>query len=999
MVPFARLQLWILAGLFVAAAPSCLADDDSPSLFARVWRSHDGLPGNEVTGIAQDGSGYLWIACLNHLARFDGVRFQTISLPVPQERELRIRGLLRTSGDRFWLALDGGMVVCLAPDRTNVFSTAHGLSNARPFGLVESRDGAVWVGYADGSVCRIKGQQVARYLLPTTGSCRLATDNEGRVWFAQAGSVGVWREDRFETVLSLPAQRIRLARARQGGIWICADNRVYLYRDDAPLQTRAHLNFQPPTAAPEVLFEDRSGTLWIGTFGSGLFRCHESGVEQVEVSQRTIPAVFEDREGSIWVGTTGGGLNRLRPRILELHDGESGLPFETARSICVDGAGTIWAASRNGSLARFYNGQWQLSGESDGWPGESATCVTSDAEGAVWVGTYRVGALYRWRDGTFTRWDRESGLAGGTVRMLMADRHGNVWVGLSAPNRLQRIRDGQFHSFDEFPANQVPRAAAEDSAGNIWIATLDGMLFRVAGDELIDETRRALWPPRSISCLQATPDGNLWIGYAKAGLGRLRDGEFALIDLEHGFPNTRVCDMITDNRDGFWFVTEQGILRVSTDALTAVADGRAAHVSAIYHGSDELLSLEGMVGYWPGAARSTTGDLLFPVLTGLAIAYPGRIPINRLPPQVIIESATANDQPLAISHTGGLLRIPPGLRKLDFQFTAPSFIAPSSIRFRHQLEGVDDDWVELGTQRRVTYTRLPPGKYRFRVTACNYAGLWNEAGDQVEFEVKPFFWQTTVFKLACLAALPLCVAGVVRYISTRRLRQQLRRLEEESALHRERARIAKDIHDDLGASLTQISLLGELATRNAQSTGKSGEYVTKLSQTARQAFSSLDEIVWAVNPRNDTLSHLLDYIAQFALDFLASTPIRCRLDFPSQPPIRTVSAEARHTLYLVVKEALNNIVRHAHATEVQLRAALAGDTLRLTIQDNGVGFDAPCLRPEADGLKNMQRRVKEAGGRFEITSRSGAGTSLTAEMPLTEHHASGTLSPASAPHS
>lgn len=990
--PRARFRSWIWAGLLVASALPAFAEDPSPSLFARVWRSHEGLPGNEVTGMAQDGSGYLWVACLNSLARFDGIRFQTVPLPLPEDHEFRIRFLLRTAGDRFWLALDGGTVLCLSPDTTNVLTTVDGLPNARPSALVESRDGAVWIGYSDSSVCRIEGQRVTRYTardgLAGTGNCRLATDTDGRLWFAQTGRVGVWREGQFHTLLSLPEQHIRIQRARAGGIWICADLRVLSYREGGAVVEHTWLQPERGAATPELLLEDRTGTLWIGTYGGGVFRYHGQDPVPVETSQRTIFSLFEDREGNIWVGTAGGGLNRLRPRVLELQHVETGLPFESARSLCVDGDGRIWAAARNGTLARLEHGTWRVCTTHEGWSGEMATCVTSDREGAVWIGTYRAGALYRWHQGKFTRWDRQSGLAGSIVRMLLADRAGHLWVGLASPNGLQRLKDGQLQRLDQFPARQVPRAAVEDTAGNVWVATLEGHLFRVEGDQLIDESRRILWPPQPISGLHAAPDGSLWIGYARAGLGRLRHGRFDHVGPEHGFPSARICSLASDTRGGFWFATDQGVLRVSADALEAVADGRAPRVNAIYHGSDELLSLEGMFGYWPGATRNPSGDLLFPVLTGLAVVYPDQVSTNRHPPQVIIESVTANDQPVVLPRGGGPVRLQPGLRKLEFQFTAPSFIAPASIRFRHQLEGVDEDWVELGTQRGVTYTRLSPGRYRFRVTACNHAGLWNEVGDQVAFEVRPFLWQRTAFQLTCLAALALGVASLVRFLSTRRLRRDLRRLEQETALHRERARIAKDIHDDLGASLTQISLLGELAHRNLHTTDKLGEHVRKLSLTARQAFVSLDEIVWAVNPGNDTLASLLDYLAQFALDFLAPTPIRCRLNFPVQPPRRTVSAEARHTLYLVVKEALNNAVKHAHATEIQLHATLATGMLRLTIQDNGVGFDPSCHKPEGDGLRNMRRRVVEVGGSFQIGSQAGSGTRITVAIPLAEVHGS-----------
>lgn len=944
------------------------------------------MPGNEVTGIAQDGSGFLWVAYLNGLAKFDGVRFQNVRLPIPPEREFTIRKLLRTSGDRFWLALDGGTVISIAPDRTNVFTAADGLSAARPINLVENRDGAIWIGYSDSSACRIFGKEISRYDsangLAKTGNCRLATDTEGNLWFGQTGRVGLWGGGRFQTLLNLPAQHVRVGKARHGGIWICADNKIFSYRKGGQLLERADLGFDIAQVLPETTLEDRSGALWLGTYGGGLFRCGETNFESVEISQRTVLSLFEDREGSVWVGTAGGGLNRVRPTVLELHDMESGLPFETARSICVDSTGRIWVAGRNGALAWREKNSWHLCDANDGWDGDLATCVANDSQGAVWIGTYQRDALYHWQNGSFTKLDHSSGLGGKTVRLLMPDRDGNLWVGLNTPSGLQRLKNGTFQNFELPRGSGAICAGAIAADGNVWFGTTSGSLLRVDGNHLVDETHRALSERRSITSLQATTDGSLWIGYFGAGIGRLRANGFRHIAPEQGLPSGRIDDTMLDNRGWFWFSTDQGILRVSKADMDAVADGREKHLDAIYYGSDELVSLQAYSPYFPGAARQPNGNILFPLLTGLAVVHPDRFSTNKTPPQVIIESAIADDESPAQPAKDGVLHFGPGLRKLEFQFTAPSFIAPSSIRFRHKLEGVDEDWIDLGTQRRVTYTRLPPGKYNFRVTACNYAGVWNDVGAVAAFEVEPFFWETTSFKIASVILLPLCLVGLVRYLSTRRLRHEMRQLQQEAALDRERARIAKDIHDDLGASLTQISILSEIATRQLPPANNVGGHVRKLAQTARLAFTSLDEIVWAVNPRNDTLANLLDYLAQFALDFLSPTPIRCRLDFPSQPPDCAVSSEVRHTLYLVVREALNNIVKHARATEVHLRAALVDGALHLCIEDNGVGFDSLESQPEADGLLNMRQRLTDVGGKFRIESRRGSGTIIRIETPL-----------------
>lgn len=223
------------------------------------------------------------------------------------------------------------------------------------------------------------------------------------------------------------------------------------------------------------------------------------------------------------------------------------------------------------------------------------------------------------------------------------------------------------------------------------------------------------------------------------------------------------------------------------------------------------------------------------------------------------------------------------------------------------------------------------------------------------------------------------MAGIIRRVVTHRLHLRMEQLERHQAIERERARIARDIHDDIGASLNLIAVLGDLAKKE-----KTSERIEKMSGTAREAVKSLDEIVWAVNPRNDTLPHLVDYTCQFAADYLRDAGIRCLLDVPEQMPAREVSANVRHNVFLVVKEALQNIIKHAHATEVWLRINPKEQGLHISVEDNGRGFDQQPTDAWADGLRNMRQRLAEIGGDCRIQSRPGAGTTITVELPLTQ---------------
>jgi signal transduction histidine kinase len=327
------------------------------------------------------------------------------------------------------------------------------------------------------------------------------------------------------------------------------------------------------------------------------------------------------------------------------------------------------------------------------------------------------------------------------------------------------------------------------------------------------------------------------------------------------------------------------------------------------------------------------------------------------------------------------LRIPRGRRQVEFHYTGLNLTAPERVRFRYRLEGLDSDWVEAGARRVANYGYLPPGNYRFRAAGQNGNGVWTEADTSLALVVPRRYWQTWWFRLAVLAGFTVSIVAIVRYVSFRRLRRQLRLLEQRDALHRERARIAKDIHDDVGADLTQIALLGELARQDHPVQDKVSERIGTMSATARQTIKSLDEIVWAVNPRNDTLSHLIEYTGQFALDYLRVAGIRCRLDFPDNIPVRELSTELRHNLFLATKEALNNIVKHAQATEVWFRVKVTVVAVEMAIEDNGQGFTPAAGAPGADGLHNMLRRMTEIGGECRIESRPGAGARVLLRLP------------------
>ena len=310
-------------------------------------------------------------------------------------------------------------------------------------------------------------------------------------------------------------------------------------------------------------------------------------------------------------------------------------------------------------------------------------------------------------------------------------------------------------------------------------------------------------------------------------------------------------------------------------------------------------------------------------------------------------------------------------------------ITPDSGQFKYRLDGHERDWTQAEAQRRYAhYSRLPHGHYRFQIKACNEDGLWNETPASLEVIVLPPFWQTWWFLTGATVALLGLIIGTVSYVSTQRLQRQLAALRQQEAIERERARIARDLHDQLGANLTQVALLGEMAEADKDQPKEVESHARQISQTARETTHALDEIVWTVNPSNDTLDGLVNYVCKYAQDYLAMAGLKYRLEVPPELPGVPISPELRHNVFLAAKEAVNNVVKHSAASSAWLRLALVPNGFTLEIEDNGRGLVPADTRKRRNGLNNMRKRMEEVGGQFELTPRAEGGTRVKLVVPL-----------------
>jgi ligand-binding sensor domain-containing protein/signal transduction histidine kinase len=966
------------------------ASAGSAAWLTRSWQSDDGLPTNHVTGVTALRDGFLWVATYAALARFDGHAFQEFSpasLGIGSNQKLS--ALAPAANGALWVGTIHGNVLWLDGQRVE---SIRGFPYKPITSLLDAGPAGLWIIHQGGTVHRWRDGRVTpfgpREGLPAPDApdryvCQLARDRDGQLWFVKDGHVGVFRDEHFVTRVQLEPLNAAITRAMRGGVWVASNGRLLHIDSNGTVQPLGTFPSKPGTD-PTVLLEDRHGNVWVGTSNQGLFHCENGRIQLVDTPDHRITALAEDAEGSIWAGTVGGGLHRVRRRVVTLEAPAAGI----VQSLAEDSSGAIWATTQSGQLLRRRGDDaWETLSTAPHWPGGRAATVAADASGAVWIGT-RDRMLHRWRDGAFSTWRRVNGLAGREIHALLVARNGDVWLGLSSPDIVQRWRNGKFDTYAMPEGIRVIRAIAEDADGAIWIGSSRGLLVRILDGIVSDETGRTNGAPRSIRTLRATEDGALWIGYADEGLGWLKGSRFAHLAPARGFPEPAVSQVVPDTRGSLWLAGDHGVFRVSGDALAAFARAVAPmpHFSR-FGRSEGLFSVEANFGDAPGALRGRDGRVWLPMRNGLAIIDPTQVRSDLPPPPVHLTRVLVDDRVVAASTypvpspaadtTRG--ELPPSHRRVVFDYAAPSFHAPENIRFRYQLEGFDESWVDAGMQRTAVYSRLPYGRYRFRVQASNHEGVWSDQSATLALAVAPFVWQTWWFHFAWATVLVGATIGVVRIVSLRRVRARLRELEQQAALQRERTRIARDLHDDFGTRLTELGLLAELSGHGTP-TGESPPH-RELLERIRGLERDLDTIVWAVNPRNDTLDHLVGFTCRVSGEYLARAGLRCRLALPDDIPARSISPELRHHLFLVVREAVHNVVKHARASEAMLRVCLEDDTLVWSIADNGRGCRAPHAE-HRNGLRNMRARLAELGGTFALETHDNRGTTVTLRVPL-----------------
>ncbi len=957
----------------------------------RAWR-HDpfdeaSLPGNVVRQLTQDASGDIWLTAADYLELPAGVA----RIRAPRFTEVERYDLPRAA-----IGLDTeGRPIAVTPDSVLTFDPVGGRfvpwlarslpdhpesDRRRPPYVMTSSSDELWIsGVAGFERCRLtEAPECVVVAERTDGGGPLHEGLDGSVWVGvdrgiewgfggdefggdQPGETGPHLVD-----LSPAGPIASIVRDSAGVMWVLSESGVdrviegkWISR--SPLPVIGDRN----AIAPIVAHVDRAQNVWIGTVWGVFVHArarkpflHLGHIPQdpTSLASALVSALEEDVDGSIWIGSIGGGLSHWDPRSGRIErfvygpDDPASIPSDIIWDLERDEEGIIWVGTSNG-LAR-------PSGE-----GRFRTFLPDPADPRA---TLRPGR--------------------NTIQDLQIDSGGRLWA--HCPSVCGDSLSYFDRSESRFTSLQVPglgqagySGASPD--GRLWVGSQNGISLvdpetetaeRLGG---VDDLDGAL-------AFHLGSTGDMWVG-SNSGLYRF-DAEGELVErftTDDGLPSNAVYGVLEDERRRLWMSTNRGL------ALLDLDEPEGQRIRAY----DRTIGVENVEFNRNAYLEASNGVMYFGGDRGVTWFHPRDIADNGYAPRIVVTGLERlNEDGPEHEYLGGDLPavLRPGDDTFAFEFAALSYINPHRNRFRVLLDGFEERWRELGTEARATYTNVPPGRYTFRVQGSNEDGVWGPEEARLDVVVEPWFWETLVFRLGALGLLAGAAAAVAVFVSRARYRTQLAQLRAEQALDRERARLSRDMHDEVGASLTEIAILSEVARADGAVGDRGRDRLARIGGKSRQALDSISGIIWAIDPTRDHAS-VGPYLREYASEVLESADLSATFEFPPTASMPELTADVRRTLRLVLKEALANVIRHAEAERVHVALSIepgGSGTIRLRVSDDGRGLDPERVARQGaghDGLRNMRERAEAAGGRFEVTSPAGgAGTRVEVVLPLGE---------------
>ncbi len=737
------------------------------------WQAERGLEQNSIYTILQTHEGYIWLGTLDGLVRFDGIHFNVFDKQnTGGLKGNQIRSLFEDRNRVLWIGTDGGLSRMMDGQFTPCPVKGDRLFNDIT-AICEDKRGTLWIASKVNGLSIIEGNTLVPFSpverKESIQVYSILTDKKGNVWFGLLSGV-TKRTTTGEFIVygeksGLTCKYVYAICERDNGqLWLGSEKGLYLYQEQN--QTFIHYGLEAglPNIQVLCLYEDRGHCLWGGTDGGGVFRFKEGRMETLSIGDGLacgfVYSIREDREGSLWLGTLEGGLHRLGDTKFTTFTTREGLLGEDIRSLDSAPDGGIFIRTQSG-INHLNRNIFSYTRATGNGPYSS---LEVDRTGGLWFDVKQ--GLRRLKNGLEQLFIPTDGFINTTITELTEDRTGAVWIGTTTG--LWRYNNGKFAPVSQndgsfFPA--ISRLYLDDE-DSLWLGTANGAIFKRAHATFSQHSpMETLVNNNSIDCIYKDKEGVLYVG-SRLGLHRLANGKFTHFSTHNGMVDNFVSNIFEDDRGNIWMGGRTGIFYVEKKELAAVATGKSTRIHPQTYNEED-----GMKSRWcqSRGTKSHDGKLWFPTTKGVVVVDPANLKKNNLPPPVIIEELIVDGENslakgrLAYVKNGKPLVIPPGKKRLEFFYTALSFINSKKIKFKLKLEGYDNDWIDVGNTRKNTYTALPPGHYTLRVTACNSDGVWNTQGAFFPFYMKPYYYQTTWFYVLIAFISALLFFSLYRY--------------------------------------------------------------------------------------------------------------------------------------------------------------------------------------------------------------------------------------------
>ena len=979
-----------------------------------------GLSQASVVSICEDSDGFIWFGTSDGLNKFDGYRMTVYRFNSADESSLsnsNILSLLKDRSNEFWIGTRGGLNRFIREtnsfehfidqsDEKNVLSNNIILAMSND----SKNSDVLWLGTPRGlKKFDKRARSFNNYKIDDSSST--LTDNiisicssNGKLWLG-AGS-GLYQFDpiseKFEKIrINLKGidRNIGITLVytdRKNNVWIgtvssgliCIDPNGNYHQYQHDISNPASLSDTKITS----ILEDHGGYIWIGTYGSGINKLDVVSGKSIHsawnpnwvnsLSSNEVRCIYEDKSENLWFGTWGGGVCQLS-RVQEnfkLYENENDINNAltgSIYSIYEDHIGDLWCGTSNTGVHRVENQTGKLTtykhqpDKNGSIGGNFVISVYEDRENNVWIGS-TTGGLSKFirKNQTFENYKNNPqdsfSLGYDNVQALLEDKDGRFWVGTFGGG-LDEFdkKSGQFRHFrhdekNEFSlSSDVVQYLFEDRNGYLWIATGGGLnrFDKKSGQFFVFKSNQNSSSNDYIYCIYEDPDsGLLWLGTG-GGLAVFdkANKEFRYFDEKKGLPNNTVYGILQDGHGNLWLSTNKGLAKFNIFSETFKN----------YDKEDGLQSNEFNQGAF---FRNRQGEMFFGGIKGVNYFHPDSMMDNPHKPPVVLTSFRKFDQETAIS-VNAVKELELGYRDyaFSFEYSALDFTNPMKNKYAYKMEGFDEHWIFTGADRRfAVYTNLDPGEYVFRVRGSNNDGLWNEEGASIRIHIEAPYWKTWWFRLLIMSVIGIMATLLYNY----RVRQLL-------YVERLRSEIASDLHDDIGSTLTSISHCAELI-RSGTAGRDQANMLEHIEEMAREVMTSMSDIVWSIDARHDRYSDLIDRMRDFAFKVLSIKSITLSINDHGIKK-EHLSPDLRQNMYMIFKEAIHNVIKHAEATAVEVDLEQTNGHLEMTIRDNGKGIEST-LHRIGHGLKSMHHRAERIKGTLEI--HNDRGTVITLKIPL-----------------